>query len=108
MEDQMDIDSLSLKELKDLRARIDRAIETFETRRKREAAEELEAKARELGFTLKDLVDMGNPRKRVAAAAAAKYANPENPADTWSGRGRKPRWFLEATAAGRAPEDMAV
>ncbi|MDB6452788.1 H-NS histone family protein [Falsirhodobacter sp. 20TX0035] len=102
----MDIDALSLKELKDLRVRIDRAIESFEGRRKREAAEALEAKAKELGFSLKDLVDLGTPRKR--AAATAKYANPENPADTWTGRGRKPRWFVEATAAGRSPEDMAI
>ncbi len=102
----MDIDALSLKELKDLRAQVDRAINSFEDRRKREAVARLEAEARELGFTLQDLVDAANSKKR--APAAPKYANPENPSDTWSGRGRKPRWFTEAVAAGRSPEDMAV
>jgi len=102
----MDLEALSLKELKDLRTQVDRAISSFEGRRKREAATELEAKARELGFTLQDLVDVGSTRKR--STAEPKYANPENPSDTWTGRGRKPRWFAEAVSAGRSPEEMAI
>jgi DNA-binding protein H-NS len=38
----------------------------------------------------------------------ARYANPANPSDTWTGRGRKPGWFIAALAAGRNPEDMAI
>lgn len=102
----MEIESLSLKELKDLRVQIDRAISSFEDRRKRDALAKLEAEARELGFTLQDLVEASQLRKR--APSQAKYANPANPADTWSGRGRKPRWFIEAISAGTSPEDMAV
>lgn len=102
----IDLDNLSLKDLKDLRSRVDRAISSFEDRRKREAAEKLEAEARELGFSLRDLVDIGGGRKR--AAATPKYANPHDPDDTWTGRGRKPRWFIEAVEAGRSPEDLAV
>jgi DNA-binding protein H-NS len=30
-----------------------------------------------------------------------KYFNPENPGQTWSGRGLKPRWFREQLEAGR-------
>lgn len=102
----MDIDSLSLKELKDLRAQIDRAISSFEDRRKREAIARLEAEARDLGFSLQDLVDAAQSRKR--APAPAKYANPADSADTWSGRGRKPRWFIEAVSSGKSPDDLAV
>lgn len=41
--------------------------------------------------------------------AAAKYANPENPSETWSGgRGRKPRWVQEWIAAGKDIAQAAI
>jgi len=45
-------------------------------------------------------------RKRTPATA--KYANPADASDTWSGRGRKPRWFEAALRDGRTPADMAI
>lgn len=102
----MEINNLSLKELKDLQTQVAKAIATFEDRRKREAVSKLEASARDLGFSLSDLVDAAQPRKRPAAAP--KYANPQNADDTWSGRGRKPRWFIEAVDAGKAPADLEI
>jgi DNA-binding protein H-NS len=30
------------------------------------------------------------------SAVAPKYRNPENPAETWSGRGRQPLWLAHA------------
>lgn len=103
----IDLHSLSLKELKDLQSRVVKAIAGFEDRKKNEARAELEAHARELGFSLSDLT-VANPVSRKRTSAAPKYANPANPADTWTGRGRKPRWFSEALAGGRKPEDLAV
>jgi DNA-binding protein H-NS len=97
---------MSLKELKDLQGQVTRAIASFEDRKKKEALAELEEKAREMGFSLAELTGTSVPRKR--APATAKYANPANKADTWSGRGRKPRWFADALKAGKKPEDMAV
>ena len=102
----MDIDALSLNELKALRSKIDRAIVTYEDRKKKEALAELEEMARKMGYPLSDLMAMSSakPRKTVAA----KYANPENPYDTWTGRGRKPKWVEAALASGKALEDLAI
>lgn len=102
----IDLHSMSLKELKELQGQVAKAIASFEDRKKKAALAELEEKARELGFSLSELTGASSPRKR--APASARYANPANPADTWSGRGRKPRWFAEALAAGRKPEDLAI
>ncbi|WP_354540899.1 H-NS histone family protein [Roseovarius sp. MBR-6] len=44
----------------------------------------------------------------LAPHAAAKYRHPENPALTWSGRGRKPQWFVEALDAGNTASDLAA
>jgi DNA-binding protein H-NS len=100
------LNNLSLRELKDLQSQVVKAIATFEDRKKKEALAELQEVARARGFTLEELTGASVVRRR--APASAKYANPANAADTWSGRGRKPRWFIEALAAGKQPEDLAI
>lgn len=102
----IDINTLSLKELKDLQAQVGKAIATFEDRKKKAALAELEDKARAMGFSLAELTGAATVRKR--SPTVARYANPADPGDTWSGRGRKPRWFIAALAAGRSPEDLAI
>jgi DNA-binding protein H-NS len=102
----IDLNQLSLKDLKDLQSQVAKAIAGFEDRRKREALAELEEIARAKGFSLAELTGATPMRKR--SPSTAKYANPANKADTWSGRGRKPRWFSEALAKGKRPEDMAI
>ena len=103
---KLDVNTLSLKELKDLQAQVSKAISGYEDRRKREALAELEEKAKAMGFSLAELTGVTATRKR--SPSVAKYANPANAADTWSGRGRKPRWFSEALAKGKKPEDLAI
>jgi DNA-binding protein H-NS len=102
----MDLNSLSLKELKDLQSQVAKAIAGFEDRRKREVIAELDEIARAKGFSLAELTGAAPTRKR--SPSVAKYANPANKDDTWSGRGRKPRWFSEALAKGKKPESMAI
>lgn len=102
----IDLHELSLKELKDLQSQVGKAIANFEDRRKREALVELEEMARSKGFSLSELTSVAPMRKRTPSTA--KYANPANKADTWSGRGRKPRWFSEALAKGKKPDDMSI
>lgn len=103
---KIDLDAMPLKELKVLHADVTRAIAEFDGRKKRDAIVQLEAKARELGFGLNEL--LGTSVKKSRALAKTKYAHPENPDMTWSGRGRKPRWFADAVANGLSPDDLAV
>lgn len=102
----MDLNTLSLKELKDLQAQVTKAIASFEDRRKKDALADLEERAKSLGFSWAELTGAVSTRKR--SPAVAKYANPANADETWSGRGRKPRWFDAALKAGKRPEDMAL
>ncbi len=101
-----DLEALSLGELKKMQNDVAKAISTFEDRQKAEARAKVEAFARDLGYSLAELV--GNETKITRAPAAAKYRHPENPALTWSGRGRKPQWFVDALAAGKSKDDLAI
>ena len=37
-----------------------------------------------------------------------KYANPADPSQTWTGRGRKPKWVNDALSAGKSLESLAI
>ena len=39
--------------------------------------------------------------KRKTAKVAPKYRNPDNSKETWTGRGKQPRWLAAYTAKGR-------
>jgi len=101
----IDLDALTLKELKALKAKVDRAVDSFEARQKQKALDALKTAAQEHGFNLKDLLDDESLKK---TPAAPKYAHPEDPGQTWTGRGRKPRWVLEALDAGKTLQDLAI
>lgn len=102
----LDLNFLSLTELKQLQKEVAKALAGFEERRRADARAALEVQARALGFTLADFVR--EPPKRTRTPSAAKYRHPENPALTWSGRGRRPHWFIAALAAGRTAESMGA
>ena len=101
-----DLEALSLPDLKKMQKDIAKAISTFEDRQKAEARTKVEALARELGYSLAELV--GTETKSSRSPAAAEYRHPENPAVTWSGRGRKPKWFVDALASGTTAGDLEI
>lgn len=101
-----DLNTLSLAELKKLQKDVAKAIDEFKDRERKAALAAAEAAAKEHGFSLAQLLDEKavKPRKTVAP----KYANPENPSETWSGRGRKPRWVVAALDAGKSLDDLLI
>jgi DNA-binding protein H-NS len=52
----------------------------------------------------KAIFGRGGPR----GAVAPKYRNPDNPSETWAGRGLKPRWLTAAIKEGKQLEDFAI
>lgn len=105
----IDLNSLTLKELKDLNVNVQKAIVSFEERKRREALAALEATARENGFSLNELMGNGlfSQTKKTRAPAQAKFKNPKG-SETWSGRGRKPQWFEAALKSGKTPQDLTL
>jgi DNA-binding protein H-NS len=103
----IELDSLSLAELKTLQKDVTKAIAEFSDRKKTEAMLALEARAKELGFSLAGLTG-GKKTRKSSGPTGPKYRHPENAEVTWSGRGRQPTWYKDAVAAGKNPESMAV
>jgi len=50
-----------------------------------------------------------SPNKgRKLGKVPAKYRNPANTKETWSGRGKQPRWLAALTKKGKKPEDFLI
>ncbi len=102
----IDLDALSGDELVRLKKEADKALATLETRKKAEALKAVEAVAKEHGYSLKEL--MGGKASGGKTIGAARYANPDDASQTWTGKGRQPEWFKAALSAGKAREDLEI
>jgi H-NS histone family len=47
-------------------------------------------------------------RGATRGPVAARYRNPENPTETWAGRGLTPRWLTAVIKGGKKLEDFAI
>ncbi len=101
----MDFTKMTAAELRQLRDDIDAAIVARQRQDRLDAKAAAEAAAAEYGFTLADLLRAEKPAK---PASPAKYKNPDDPGQTWSGRGRKPGWLVSALEAGADITDLEI
>ena len=119
----MDINNLSQKELADLisqankrkkvlakrkpinqvRAAVNRVVRTSGY-----TMEELFGTARSVAGTRKAPAAKKTAARKAASKVAPKYRNPANEKDTWTGRGRQPRWVAAEIANGRKLEDLLI
>lgn len=103
---KINLAKMSLSELKQLKKDIDKAMAAAEKSQRADALAAAEAAAKKHGFSLADLT--GGTKKSAKSPAPAKYAHPENPSTTWSGRGRQPGWIKEALKAGKSLDDFLI
>ncbi|RID91861.1 H-NS histone family protein [Gemmobacter lutimaris] len=103
----IDLSAMTLSELRVLERHVAKAIGDYENRKKREALAEMKALAAQHGFTFNDL-GLEDAAPNTRAPAKPKYANPADPTQTWSGRGRKPGWAIDALAQGKTLDDLAI
>ncbi|MEY3004198.1 MAG: Trans-acting regulatory protein hvrA [Pseudomonadota bacterium] len=101
------IDTMSLAELQAYQKEVEAAIKGYEKKRRAEALAAARAAAKEHGFSLEELMG-AKPAAKATAKGAAKYANPADPSQTWSGRGRQPAWVKAALASGKPLSSMAI
>ena len=99
------LEKFSYSELVELRAEIDAVMVQKQAEEKAALKQQLADMAKEKGFDLDDV--LGRSRKR--GAVPVKYRDPKNPENTWTGRGRMPRWLAAATKArGVKKEDFLL
>jgi len=102
------IKKLDLKQLQELSELISERIEEVKTEAEESFIAEIKKQADERGLDYSTIVKSMKQGKRKGKVVTAKYRDPVT-GKTWSGRGRKPTWFIEATEqGGKTLEDLAV
>jgi len=104
------VDKLSLKELVDLEAKVQKAIALARDRERSELKKKMADMAETHGFSVAELfgATRGRGPGKTKSVGVAKYANPENRADTWTGRGRKPNWLVDRLKKGAKLADFEI
>ena len=116
----IDISAMSLvelsKHLEDLerhKADVMRSIEQRKKQEKKVVAQELREYAASKGFSWNELFSDGTaapkPKNgRGRYKSIPRFRNPQNPEQTWTGRGTRPQWFKDALNNGVTTESMAI
>ncbi|KRB07929.1 H-NS histone family protein [Lysobacter sp. Root690] len=114
----IDIDKLSLSELKSLLTAAERRKKLISSRRPIALVRrKVIALAAQGGYTIDELYGDRPPAeiagkkrtpRRKPSKVAAKYRDPDNKRNTWSGRGRMPVWLARKTKHGRSVADFLI
>lgn len=105
----IDLAPLSIAELEALAVQVQDEITAKKALAKKTLLADLERVAREAGVSLTDLFGAGATQvAKAKKPVAAKYRNPNDPSQTWSGRGRQPVWLAALLAEGKKLEDLTV
>jgi DNA-binding protein H-NS len=95
------IENMSYAELAAMETRIGQVKVEKQNAERVALREKLAAMAKDSGFDIRALFDGRKSKGKVAI----KYRDPANLANTWTGRGRMPRWMMAATKGGKAKKE---
>jgi DNA-binding protein H-NS len=100
------LEKMSYAELAEVERQIERLKIEKQTAERDALREKVTALLKERGYTIQELFGKGRKEKGIVAV---KYRDPKNLENTWTGRGRMPRWMVAATKSGKArKEDFLV
>ena len=103
----VDIKNLNHNQLNELIAKAQVRQNELRKEKVSKLREKINALIKAEGFTFDDVFGARAPKaRRTGATLAAKYRNPANPEQTWSGRGKRPNWFNDALKAGKKEKDL--
>lgn len=91
----IDLSGLNIDELTNLVGKAQTEMASREKKRRKDLRSEIERRVAADGYKLNDIFpELGNGAAggRQRQKRPAKYRNPQNPDDTWSGIGRTPKW----------------
>jgi DNA-binding protein H-NS len=109
-----DLSNYNLAELKGLQFDIEKEIKSRQQDEVKKAREQILAIAQDVGVPVSALLTAagaakkGGAKKGDAQPGQARFRNPADESQTWTGRGRQPRWIAEALTKGKSLDDFRI
>jgi DNA-binding protein H-NS len=114
MAKKVNLDAMSIDEMWQLHEELGRVLSIRLAAEKRELEKRLAQLRREKEMRQTEQPD-ARPSKNLTRAPRRKYPrvfpkyrNPSEPSETWSGRGKRPRWLAAALNTGRKIEEFVI
>jgi DNA-binding protein H-NS len=113
MSKKLNLDAMSIDEMWLLHEEISGVLSVRLSSEKRELEKRLAQLRRERegrspeGAEARSAKDMPRARRKYPQVFP-KYRNPTEPSETWSGRGKQPRWLVAALKAGHTIEEFVI
>ena len=101
------VDKMSLKDLMELDLKVQKALGIAKERERTELKHKIAALAEDSGFSVSELFG-GRGAAKGKSSGVAKYKNPDNSSETWTGRGRKPNWLVAKLGKGAKMADFEI
>jgi DNA-binding protein H-NS len=96
------IENMSFAELTAMQARIEKAKAEKQSSERVALKQTLTDMAKKHGFDIHELFGGGKGKR---GKVAIKYRDPDNAANTWTGRGRMPLWMVAVTKGSKAKKE---
>ena len=107
---KIDLETMSVDDLWSLHEKISEILSVRITSEKRELEKRLAVLNRGAdgveGGDAPGSYNANGKARRKYPRVFPKYRNPQTPSETWSGRGKQPRWLAAAIKTGRKIEDF--
>ena len=103
LEKMQHLEKMQLDDLWDLHQRIIEVLDRKLEAEKNKLQSQLDELGRKFGGSPKDI-----PQRRPYPKVEPKFRNPTNPLETWSGRGKTPRWVVELLATGANLDELRI
>ena len=120
-----DLSQMSVGELNALRKRVEKslkirasdehkAVQRENEEKRRSAMKRIRELVSTYGLDVGEVISKGTRRRRgegprvALPKSPAKYRNPLNEEQTWTGKGRKPGWLVDLLQQGRNLEEFAI
>lgn len=106
----IDLSRRKLSELQELQQKIAREIKSREQEEVQKARKQILSIAQHVGLPVKELIAGAGekPKADKTSAVRVRYRNPADSQQTWTGRGRQPRWVADALAQGKTLDELNI
>ena len=105
-----DLSKYNLSELKGLQQDIEGEIKSREQEEVKKAREQILSIAQSVGLPIEQLIANAGKKSKAekGSTVRARYRNPADSEQTWTGRGRQPRWVVDALAKGKTLDEFRI
>jgi len=98
--------NLSETELQAVIDRAESALQEKKTKKRKQVISQIKELAASIGVTV-EIDDIEKPARK-GKKVAAKYCNPNDPSQTWTGRGVSPKWMQALIEAGHEKSEFLI